>query len=204
MTSPATIDQLSALADRTVNARIARELPRAELRASAVALAQRFTEEVLIRDLSTIFFIPTTSESDADWVTKRERQERNYSRCYRIVDAEWKTGRFGRRIKHQASVLIREHDRFRSSLFWDPSAADRSWDTTAPPLVALDSLGGRSCSAELFAHQPALAASHDLALFAQDALAMMEGLAAEYEAMTEHIVDGVIAADRALGLLNQY
>ena len=179
-----THEELVQSCEQITQARAARPLLAAEMLPSAINLAQTLTEELLALGLRGPFYAfgPELAEEP---------------RVYRIGHAKWKEGRVpGRRLQRSVPVMVRDLSGgmgMNLALLWDPRQPSREWgeelDCPTFGLASNDMWGGVS-----------LASSQVLALFALDAEEILASVTKRELRQTELLDQGLLAADKLLGL----
>jgi len=175
------VEEIPALVDQAVEQRLARSNLAAELIATVPPLARAICDELTARRFYGPFRIPGTSDKHGD------------PHLYEITQIKW--GPLRRR--QSGLVLLRSRRGFGGDLLFDPSLTDAAWDPLNPPEVRFGGL-----ETNMFVTWK-LAGASVLADFAKDAPGLIENVIRRETDATDHLTEGVAAADEAFNLLTE-
>jgi len=175
------VEEIPALVDQAVEQRLARTNLAAELIAAVPPLARAICDELTARRFYGPFHIPGTSDKFGD------------PHLYEITQVKW--GPIRRR--QRALVLFRSRRGFGGDLLFDPTNAGAAWDPASPPEACFRNLDRNMFVSWQYANAAVLAD------FAKDAPALIENVIRRETAATDHLTEGVAAADEAFNLLTE-
>ena len=174
--------ELQQITDATVSEHTAGNAASAELRTSAVLLAQHITEQVQIYGLN----------SEPVYIAGLFLGDR---RIYSICLVSWKTGLAKRCY---APVLIATKTGGEGYVcFWNPKQPTAVWDAQNPPKIRMKGLPKRLIDYKMTG-SITLANEEDLSIWAKDAIPFTEALHQREATRAQNLVAGVAAANHAI------